>query len=309
MRKATLMIAKGLPLIVAGSLFALPAIAQLQEPPAFTAPQASDDASTCATNAGDEGIAACTRMIEDAVRKRQLRVGLGMSAQYGNWTVSSAYENRGVAYDRAGDRDHALADFDEAIRAYPDAPYAYIGRAKVYNENGDHGRALADYRTALRLLASGEPLRAKVISEIAALQDSPAIQVNTAPQASEIPLQSKGGTFVLPIRISNALELSFILDSGADYVTIPEDVFKTLIRTNTINNDDMIGQEAFQLADGSKALQTTFRIRTLKVGDRELHNVTATVAPERADLLLGQSFLSRFKSWSIDNERHVLLLK
>ena len=26
----------------------------------------------------------------------------------------------------------------------------------------------------------------------------------------------------------------------------------------------------FQLADGSKALQTTFRIRTLKVGDREL---------------------------------------
>jgi hypothetical protein len=27
------------------------------------------------------------------------------------------------------------------------------------------------------------------------------------------------------------------------------------------------------------------------------------------DILLGQSFLSRFKSWSIDNDRHVLILR
>jgi hypothetical protein len=33
------------------------------------------------------------------------------------------------------------------------------------------------------------------------------------------------------------------------------------------------------------------------------------VAPSNATPLLGQTFLQRFASWSIDNERQVLLLK
>jgi hypothetical protein len=33
------------------------------------------------------------------------------------------------------------------------------------------------------------------------------------------------------------------------------------------------------------------------------------VAPSQATPLLGQSFLQRFSSWSIDNERQVLLLR
>jgi len=32
------------------------------------------------------------------------------------------------------------------------------------------------------------------------------------------------------------------------------------------------------------------------------------ITPLKGSLLLGQSFLSRFKSWSIDNERQVLIL-
>jgi hypothetical protein len=45
------------------------------------------------------------------------------------------------------------------------------------------------------------------------------------------------------------------------------------------------------------------------VGDVVLENVTASVAPSQGSLLLGQSFLSRFKSWSIDNAIHELLLE
>jgi hypothetical protein len=46
----------------------------------------------------------------------------------------------------------------------------------------------------------------------------------------------------------------------------------------------------------------------LTVGDKTLQNVTASLAPVNGPLLLGQSFLSRFKSWSIDNQRQVLYL-
>jgi hypothetical protein len=38
-------------------------------------------------------------------------------------------------------------------------------------------------------------------------------------------------------------------------------------------------------------------------------DVKASVTPAHASLLLGQSFVERFKSWSIDNTTHELLLE
>jgi hypothetical protein len=49
-------------------------------------------------------------------------------------------------------------------------------------------------------------------------------------------------------------------------------------------------------------------IRSLKVGNKVVGSVKASVTPARGGLLLGQSFLERFKSWSIDNTKHELLL-
>jgi hypothetical protein len=40
-----------------------------------------------------------------------------------------------------------------------------------------------------------------------------------------------------------------------------------------------------------------------------VQNVVGSVAPASGTLLLGQSFLGRFKSWSIDNSRHALVLE
>jgi clan AA aspartic protease (TIGR02281 family) len=122
-------------------------------------------------------------------------------------------------------------------------------------------------------------------------------------------LRDEGGIFVIPVLINNAITLSFAVDSGATDVTLPEDVYKTLLRTNTISTNDEAGSASYHLADGSQSLQKVIRLRVLKVGEIEVRDVTATVAREAGSLLLGQSFLSRFKSWSIDNERHVLLLK
>jgi clan AA aspartic protease (TIGR02281 family) len=127
-------------------------------------------------------------------------------------------------------------------------------------------------------------------------------------KVSEIPLQKQGGTYLVSATINNVLSLQFIIDSGASDVSIPSDVFLTLIRTGTINKEDILGKEKYKLADGTAAALQTFRIQRLKVGDLEIENVIASVAKVKGDLLLGQSFLTRFKSWSIDNERGVLLL-
>jgi clan AA aspartic protease (TIGR02281 family) len=103
--------------------------------------------------------------------------------------------------------------------------------------------------------------------------------------------------------------MDFIIDSGASDVAIPADVVTTLIRTGTLKQSDFLDQKTYKLADGSTIPSQTFRIRSLKVGSKVIENVSGTVASVRGTLLLGQSFLNRFKSWSIDNTKHALVLE
>jgi aspartyl protease family protein len=128
--------------------------------------------------------------------------------------------------------------------------------------------------------------------------------------SQEVQLVENGGVFEIPVLINGVITLNFLVDSGASTVSIPSDVVSTLIRANTINVDtDFTGNKTYKLADGSTVPSQTFRIRSLKIGDKVLENVEGSVAPANGDLLLGQSFLSHFKSWSIDNQRKVLVLE
>jgi clan AA aspartic protease (TIGR02281 family) len=126
---------------------------------------------------------------------------------------------------------------------------------------------------------------------------------------TEVPLKSVGGTFVVPVFINGAITLNFVVDSGAADVAVPADVVGTLIRAGTIEKSDFTGKQTYVLADGSAAPTSTFVIRSLKVGDILIENVRGSVSPAAGSLLLGQSFLQRFKSWSMDNNKHVLVLE
>lgn len=129
------------------------------------------------------------------------------------------------------------------------------------------------------------------------------------PAPPAVPMKKDRGMYLVPVLINNAITLDFMVDSGASDVSIPEDVVTTLIRMGAIRDTDFTGERTYVLADGSKVQSKTFRIRSLKVGDHVLENVTGSGASTKGSLLLGQSFLGRFRSWSIDNSRHVLLLE
>jgi len=126
--------------------------------------------------------------------------------------------------------------------------------------------------------------------------------------AESIPLVREHGTFVIPVVINDRITLNFTVDSGASDVSIPADVFSTLIRTGTVLSADFLDTQVYELADGTKRRSQRFRIRSLKIGGQEVRDVTASVAPEAGALLLGQSFLSRLKSWSIDSARQLLVV-
>jgi clan AA aspartic protease (TIGR02281 family) len=138
---------------------------------------------------------------------------------------------------------------------------------------------------------------------------APVTPLQSNMSSSVIQMKRSMGTYVVPVLINGAITLDFMVDSGASDVSIPADVVITLMRAGTILDTDFIGEQVYVLADGSKVKSHTFRIRSLRVGDRVLENVIGSIASTKGSLLLGQSFLGRFKSWSIDNSRHALVLE
>jgi predicted aspartyl protease len=118
-----------------------------------------------------------------------------------------------------------------------------------------------------------------------------------------------GGIYAVPVVVNGAIRLNFLVDSGSADVSIPSDVVSTLIRSGTIQKDDVLGSETHVLADGRKLKSVSFRIRSLRVGDVTIENVKGSMAPPKGALLLGQTFLERFSSWSVDNGSHTLNLQ
>lgn len=112
-------------------------------------------------------------------------------------------------------------------------------------------------------------------------------------EADSIKLVQQNGIYVVPIRLNDQISFDAVLDSGSSDVSIPADIVLTLIRTKTVSSEDFLGEQKYRMADGSVVPSRQFRIRSLRVGNRVIENVIATVASVKADILLGQSFLGR----------------
>jgi hypothetical protein len=129
-----------------------------------------------------------------------------------------------------------------------------------------------------------------------------------AANSESIPLIHAHGTLQVPVVINGKISLNFTIDSGATDVSIPASVFSTLTRDGTVSRQDLLDKRMYKLADGSGEISQRFRIRSLRVGKLEVRDVIASIGDSGGLPLLGQSFLSRLKSWSIDNERQALLI-
>jgi predicted aspartyl protease len=129
-----------------------------------------------------------------------------------------------------------------------------------------------------------------------------------APAAQTVQLEREHGVFMLPVRINDAVTIPFVLDSGSGDVSVPEDVFKTLLRTRTVTESDFLSAGTYIHADGSKRLEQRFTLHELRVGDYIVKDIVASVAPDKAEPLLGQTFLGKLPGWAIDNTKHTLVI-
>ncbi|HZY53984.1 MAG TPA: retropepsin-like aspartic protease, partial [Reyranella sp.] len=141
-------------------------------------------------------------------------------------------------------------------------------------------------------------------SEAAVRQQSSAAITNRT-----VTLCRHGGVLMVPALLNDSVSVDFIVDSGASDVVLPETVLSDLRKAGKFSDADFTGTQMVKIANGSVFKVRTFTLRSLSIGNRVLTNLRANVAPANATPLLGQSFLQRFASWSIDNERQVLMLK
>jgi len=107
-------------------------------------PAAADDPADCGDPSVDaaQRIAACSAVIA--------LDGLDVRAK------SQALNNRGHAYDRIKDSDHALADFDEAIKLDPANADAFNNRGNLYWSKFEDDRAFQDFSDAIRIAPRAE---------------------------------------------------------------------------------------------------------------------------------------------------------
>jgi len=149
-----------------------------------------------------------------------------------------------------------------------------------------------------------QALSTRTAPTIVAVQAAPKPMTRT-----EIPLhRSAGGSYYLPVTVIQTLSVPFALDTGSELIQIPLDVYLVLKRNGTISSGDERGSGAIITADGSSHKEPRFVIHELKVGDRVVTDVLGTVSPANSVPLLGEEFLARLGSYTIDNQRHVLTL-
>jgi aspartyl protease family protein len=150
------------------------------------------------------------------------------------------------------------------------------------------------------------------LGSLAVAFSEPRAPIAPAPGAAsasdEIALDYHGRQYTLPVRVNGATTVNFVLDSGASVVSLPQDLVEDLTKAGAIAAGDMRGRNVYVTADGKRHRGTWLMLRQLDVGGHTVTNVMASIAPAHADPLLGQTFLAKFKSWTLDNKRHVLVI-
>jgi aspartyl protease family protein len=111
------------------------------------------------------------------------------------------------------------------------------------------------------------------------------------------------GVYEIPTEI-NGVPMHFIFDTGASRISISEAELKLLREQGKFSPEDVTGTGNFIDANGDISEGTIVVLRTVKIGDRILNNIEASVVHNlKAPLLMGQSALEKFGRISIDYKK------
>jgi len=122
-----------------------------------------------------------------------------------------------------------------------------------------------------------------------------------------IELEKLDGVYQIP-SIVNGLNLKFIFDTGASDVSISISEAEFMFKYGYLKEEDIIGVENYQLADGGIIEGLVINLKTIKIGDVVFENIQASIIDsENAPLLLGQSLIKELGNYRFDYENNLLI--
>jgi len=118
-----------------------------------------------------------------------------------------------------------------------------------------------------------------------------------------VKMEKINGVYQIPVDV-NGVKMFFIFDTGASIISISETEANFLYKQGKLNQEDIKGTANFSDANGDISEGTIIVLKTVKIGNRTLTNIDASVVHNlNAPLLFGQSALENFGKISIDNHK------
>ncbi len=140
------------------------------------------------------------------------------------------------------------------------------------------------------------------------VRNKPTFSSLTQKTIDSVNLKYQGNLSKINISICG-ITTEMILDSGAEIVTISEDLEQQLIQQKLIAKENYLPPSLFKLADGTIIKARKLVIPYIEIGSYKIKNITCSVMKNNSDMLLGKIVLNIFKKWSIDNIKHMLILE
>jgi len=133
-------------------------------------------------------------------------------------------------------------------------------------------------------------------------------KVKNNPQTT-VKMRKANGVYYIPALI-NGVEMEFIFDTGASDILISDVEAMFLLKQGKIDESHILGSQYYYIADGSIAEGTALILTSVKIGNKTLYNVKASIIHNsEAPLLLGQSALEKFGKVTIDYTRNEIILE
>ena len=207
------------------------------------------------------------------------------------------YYDKACLYSRMGRTDEAVKALETALEM------GYCAFTHIENDDDmDAIRGRDDFRALI----------VKYKEKLAARIEKKGIDMTAVKeeQITEVPITRKaGGTFNVDCSV-NGLALNMIFDTGASDVSISKVEADFMLKNNYLSMSDIKGKQYYQTADGGISEGTVITLKEVRIGDAVLHNVDASVVKsQKAPLLLGESVLQKFGTFTVDNINSKLIIK
>jgi hypothetical protein len=188
----------------------------------------------------------------------------------------------------AGHLDQAQEMISQVLANHPKSAKAHWVQAEVYAK-ANKNSARSEVLEAERLNSGLTEISAKAVrqlkTELGLIEGATGNGTET-----RIPLVKMSGGLIAPVVINDCIKLNFIVDSGASDVSIPADVFSSLVQANTVTQADITGIRNYKNADGEVFQSKTFDAAAPHSGDAGSSDSAREILPKNHSLSLATEF-------------------